>query len=493
MVNDMTKGKPLKLILAFCIPMLLGNIIQQVYNMVDSIVVGRYVGVDAFAGVSSTGSLTFLVIGFVLGLCSGFSIKISQSFGAGDYKEMRKYVANALYLSGAFAIILTVLTMLFTRPLLEVMRTPDNIIDYAYDYIIIIFAGITATMMYNILACILRAVGDSKTPLMFLGIAAVINIVLDLLFVISFNMGVKGVGYATVISQVVSAILCIIYIKKRYFILHFEKDELKLDVNKCKDLAFVGVPMALQFSITAIGTIILQFAVNSLGSAAVAAVGAALKVQSMAILSMETLGLTMATYSGQNLGAKKYDRIKEGVNKSLVVGVAYSLVIYAVIALLGGYISLLFIKKEETEIIGDVVKFLRISGAFYPMLAILFIIRNVLQGLGYSVVTMLAGVSELIARAVVAIAFVGPFGFNAVILAGPVAWICADIILIITYFIKQNDLKRMCIEPPNTKLSYAKRTNNKTSYIITYFIKQKGLRQKDSEPVDVNTVDDVEE
>lgn len=459
MVNDMTKGKPMKLILAFCIPMLIGNIIQQFYSMVDSVVVGRYIGVDAFAGVSSTGTLTFLVIGFVLGLTSGFSIKVSQSFGAGDYKEMRRYVVNSLYLSGAFAILLTILTVAFTRPLLRVMQTPENILNYAYDYIIILFAGISVTILYNILASILRAVGDSKTPLIFLGIAAFINIVLDLLFVIAFGMGVKGVGYATIIAQVISAILCIIYIKKRYFILHFERDELKLDIRKCKDLVSVGVPMALQYSITAIGTIILQSAVNTLGSAAVAAVGAAIRVQSIAILPMETLGLTMATYAGQNLGAKKYDRIRYGVNRSLILVVAYSLVIYLVMAFFGGSISQLFIKKEEVEIIGDIVRFLRVSGAFYPTIAILFIIRNVLQGLGYSAVTMLAGVSELLARGIIAIAFVGSFGFNAVIFAGPIAWIAADIILIITYIVKQNELKRMCMEPTND-VSYVKQADS---------------------------------
>jgi putative MATE family efflux protein len=446
MVNDMTKGRPMKLILTFCIPMLMGNIIQQLYNMVDSIVVGRFVGVDAFAGVSSTGSLTFLVIGFVMGLTSGFSIKVAQSFGAGDYKEMRKYIANALYLSGAFAVVLTALTVLFTRPLLRVMQTPENIIDYAYDYIIILFAGISVTIMYNILASILRAVGDSKTPLIFLGVAAMVNIVLDLLFVISFNMGVKGVGYATIIAQIVSAVLGIIYIKKRYYILHIQMDELRMDLEKCKELAYIGVPMALQYSITAVGTIILQFAVNSLGSATVAAVGAATKVQSFAILPMETWGLAVATYAGQNFGAREYNRIRDGVNKSLVLGVVYSVFIYVIIAVFGGYISLLFIKKEEIAILGDVVRFLRISGAFYPTLAVLFVVRNVLQGLGYSMITILAGVSELIARAVIAIVFVRIFGYDAVILAGPVAWICADMIVIITYIVKQNDLRRICIE-----------------------------------------------
>lgn len=447
MVNDMTKGKPLKLILAFCIPALLGNMVQQFYNIIDSIIVGRYIGVDALAGVGATSSLTFLVIGFVIGLCTGFSIHVAQSFGAGDYKKMRKYAANALYLCGIFSVVLTVITMLGTRWLLVTMQTPEDIMQEAYDFIIVIFAGITVTMLYNILASIIRAVGDSRTPLVFLIISAVLNIILDFVFILGMKKGVASAAVATVISQMVSGVLCIIYIKKKYFILHFEKDETKLDIGLCKELLAIGLPMAFQFSITAIGSVILQWAVNSLGSVAVAAVTAASKIQLLAIQPMETLGLTLATYGGQNLGAKQYERIKKGVNQAIIIGLAYSVFIYGFMELAGEKMTLLFIAKdslERGEILEQSKIFLRLNGLFYMFLSVLFILRNTLQGLGYSILPMMAGVSELVARTLVSVLFVGKYGYEAACLASPVAWIFADVLLITTYVLKQKDIKRTC-------------------------------------------------
>lgn len=447
MVNDMTKGKPLKLILAFCIPALLGNMVQQFYNIIDSIIVGRYIGVDALAGVGATSSLTFLVIGFVIGLCTGFSIHVAQSFGAGDYKKMRKYAANASYLCGIFSVVLTVITMLGTRWLLVTMQTPEDIMQEAYDFIIVIFAGITVTMLYNILASIIRAVGDSRTPLVFLIISAVLNIILDFVFILGMKKGVASAAVATVISQMVSGVLCIIYIKKKYFILHFEKDETKLDIGLCKELLAIGLPMAFQFSITAIGSVILQWAVNSLGSVAVAAVTAASKIQLLAIQPMETLGLTLATYGGQNLGAKQYERIKKGVNQAIIIGLAYSVFIYGFMELAGEKMTLLFIAKdslERGEILEQSKIFLRLNGLFYMFLSVLFILRNTLQGLGYSILPMMAGVSELVARTLVSVLFVGKYGYEAACLASPVAWIFADVLLITTYVLKQKDIKRTC-------------------------------------------------
>lgn len=443
----MTKGKPLKLILAFCIPALLGNMVQQFYNIIDSIIVGRYIGVDALAGVGATSSLTFLVIGFVIGLCTGFSIHVAQSFGAGDYKKMRKYAANALYLCGIFSVVLTVITMLGTRWLLVTMQTPEDIMQEAYDFIIVIFAGITVTMLYNILASIIRAVGDSRTPLVFLIISAVLNIILDFVFILGMKKGVASAAVATVISQMVSGVLCIIYIKKKYFILHFEKDETKLDIGLCKELLAIGLPMAFQFSITAIGSVILQWAVNSLGSVAVAAVTAASKIQLLAIQPMETLGLTLATYGGQNLGAKQYERIKKGVNQAIIIGLAYSVFIYGFMELAGEKMTLLFIAKdslERGEILEQSKIFLRLNGLFYMFLSVLFILRNTLQGLGYSILPMMAGVSELVARTLVSVLFVGKYGYEAACLASPVAWIFADVLLITTYVLKQKDIKRTC-------------------------------------------------
>lgn len=444
MVKDMTKGNSLKLILEFCLPLLAGNLFQQVYNMVDAMIVGRYLGVDALAGVGLTNSLTFLVIGFVIGLCSGFGINIAQSFGAGDYKMMRRYMMNSFYICIIASVLLTTVTVYFTNGMLNVMQTPSDIFHYAHDYIIVIFAGISITILYNILSSILRAVGDSITPLIFLAVACIINIILDIVFVKLLNFGVAGAAYATLISQTFSAAACIIYIRKKYVILHINKDEFAFDLKLSAELLSKGVPMALQFSITAIGTIILQKAVNTQGSEIIAAVTAANRIQTMAIQPMETLGLTMATYGGQNLGAKNYPRIKKGMNQSIILGLAYSIFIFIVVVFAGKYLAMLFIDSSKTTVIGYVSTFLRINGIFYPFLSVLFILRNALQGLGYGFLPMMAGVTELFARAAVAEIFVYSYGFSAVCLASPVAWICADILLISTYVIKQKDLKIKC-------------------------------------------------
>lgn len=447
MTKEMTSGKPYKLILSFALPMIFGNVFQQLYNMVDTIIVGKYVGVDALAAVGSTGAINFLVIGFALGICSGFSIPVAQSFGAGNHSQMRQYVANSMYLSAAAAVILTVTTMLLTGPILRITNTPEEIYNDAYRYIIVIFAGISATIFYNMLAGILRALGDSKTPLVFLGISSVLNIILDLTFIIVFKMGVFGASFATVISQGISALLCLFYTIKNYDILKFDSFELKPDMEKMKKLVAVGVPMALQFSITAIGSIILQSAVNTLGKTAVASMTAAIKIQTVAMGPMESMGITMATYCGQNRGARKYSRITAGIGQSIGMIMIYCVVACAAVSFFGGALTTLFIDKKTTDpeniqkIIDLSVYYLRMNGIFYPFLGVLFIVRNSLQGLGYSMLPMLAGVSELAARSLVAILFVSTIGYSAVCLASPVAWVFADIVLLITYAVKIKELK----------------------------------------------------
>ena len=436
MTKDLTNGNPLKLIIAFSIPALFGNLFQQFYNMVDSIIVGQYIGKNALAAVGSTGCLNFLVIGFVIGICSGFNILVSQTFGAGDEKNMRGYIANGGYLCVFFTVLLTALTMVFTKPLLRAMHTPEEILEDAYSYVIIIFAGIAAIMMYNYLACILRALGDSKTPLYFLILASIVNVVLDLVFILHFHMGVKGAGYATVIAQGLSGILCLLYIWKRYPILRFQKGELSFDLHKCLRLIYIGVPMALQFSITAIGSIILQIAVNQLGATSVAAVTAANRLQIMFTQPMETLGITMATFCGQNLGAGKKERIHQGVKTSTIITVVYSLLLCMIMLIFAPKLSLLFVNAKETAVLAESALFLRINSLFYITLGILFIYRNSLQGMGYSISPMFAGLLELIGRSVVAICFVGTFHFYAICMASPVAWILADILLVTLYIIK---------------------------------------------------------
>lgn len=442
MVKEMTHGRPISLILGFCLPMLLGNLFQQLYSMVDTIIVGKFIDVDALAAVGSTGSVSFLIIGFTTGITSGSCILPSQCFGGGKYSEMRKYIANALYLCIITTVVVTALAVTLCYPLLQLMQTPSDIIDLAYDYIIVIFGGICVSMAYNLMAGILRAMGDSKSPLYFLILSSIINIGLDLLFITVFNMGVAGAGWATVISQGISAALCFLYIKRNYPMLIFEKGEFALDGKKLFEIAKLGVPMGLQFSITAVGSIILQSAVNSLGKVAVAAVTAAGKMQNMIVAPMETLGITMATYAGQNLGAGDVPRIKKGMHCGFTAGIAYSALACALVWLFSELLCLVFVDAEETQVIEQAVYFIRVNACFYPVLSVLFITRNVLQGLGYSMLPMLAGACELIARVVVAVGFVSTAGFDAACYASPMAWLAATVLLVIVYWVKMHGLQK---------------------------------------------------
>lgn len=443
MKKDMTVGNPLKLIIAFGIPLVIGNIFQQFYNMVDTIIVGKYVGKTALAAVGSTSSLNFMIIGFGIGICSGFGIPIAQSFGGQKIRQMKKYIINSFYLCSVITLLITILTVIALPSVLTLMKTPSDIYDQAYSYILIIFLGLFATMLYNMLSSILRAIGDSKTPLYFLVLSSIINVVLDLLFILQFHMGAPGAAYATVIAQFISGLACLIYMRKKTDVLNFEKEDLGFCLEHSKRLLSMGLPMALQFSITAIGSIVIQSAVNTLGSDVVAAVTAAIKISVMLTQPLETLGLTMATFGGQNLGAKKISRIFEGLKVSLIVGAIYCAVVFVTIYLTSDYLSLLFIDASEVVIMAEIKQYLLSNAMCYYVLSVLFILRNLLQGLGYSFLAMFGGVAEMIARCLVAFVFVSVFGYGAICFANPVAWIFADIVFVGAWLFKQKELRLM--------------------------------------------------
>jgi len=442
MTKDMTSGNSLKLIISFCIPMIIGNLLQQLYSMVDAVIVGKCIDLNALAAVGATGSICFLVIGFATGVCSGFCILVSQEYGADNYSKMRKYVANSCWLCLIISIVLTVLTLALTRSLLELMKTPDDIIEQAYKYLLMIFAGLPVTIFYNLLASVLRALGDSRSPLIFLGIASVINIILDYVFIQFCNMGVSGAGLATVIAQGISTVFCFVYMRRKFDILSFEKDEIAFNGKDSVRLMSIGIPMALQYSITAIGSITLQTAINNLGTVYVAAVTAAQKIQMIAQGPMECLGTAMATYCGQNRGARKYNRISKGLRESMIVSVIYCILACGILVAFGRYISLLFIDKNDVDVIDHAMYYLKINSIMFPLLGILFIIRNSLQGLGYSLLPMMAGFTELIARVGVVVLLVGTYGYTGVCIASPVAWFMADILLFVIAFCKFPSLKR---------------------------------------------------
>ena len=349
-VKDLTVGSPMKLILSFAVPMLLGFLFQQFYNMVDTIIVGKCLGVSSLAAVGSTGSINFMIIGFCTGACSGFAIPVAQKFGAGDYKGMRKFVANAGWLSAVFAVVMTTVVGALCMNILQWMNTPEDIIQGAYDYIFVIFLGIPVTYLYNMLAGIIRSLGDSKTPVYFLLLSSLLNIGLDFFTILRLGMGVGGPALATVISQGISAVLCLIYMIRHYPILHMKDEEWKPDGRMLGTLCSMGIPMGLQYSITAIGSVVLQTAVNSLGSMAVAAVSTGSKVSMFFCCPFDALGGTMATYAGQNVGAKKLDRVKEGLKAASLIGIVYSLIAFVILFFGGKHIALLFMDADQTEI-----------------------------------------------------------------------------------------------------------------------------------------------
>lgn len=443
--KDMTQGSIFKIILGFSIPLLFGMLFQQFYSMVDTIIVGKYLGVDALAAVGSTGSINFMIIGFCMGVCNGFAIPVAQKFGAADYKLLRKYVFNSVILSVVFSVVMTIIVCMLCNNILVWMRTPENIINDAYKYIFVIFFGIPVTYLYNLSSGIIRSLGDSKTPLYFLIISSVINIILDLVFIINMKMGVAGAGWATVIAQGISGILCLVYMKHKYHVLKFEKDELQINTHCMINLCYIGIPMGLQYSITAIGSVVLQTAVNTLGSTVVASVAAATKIIIFLCCPFDALGSTMATYAGQNVGAGKLDRITEGIKCSIIVGSIYSVLSLIVVVFFGKYIALLFVDASEIEILSQVSMYLIINAAFYIPLCFVNVVRFAIQGMGYSTFAILAGVCEMVARALCGFVFVPIVGYVAVCLASPVAWIFADAFLIPAYFIVLKKLKATLI------------------------------------------------
>lgn len=443
MVKDMTKGSPMKLILGFSIPLLFGFLFQQCYSLMDTVIVGRFLGKDNLAAVGATSSINFMIIGFCMGVCSGFSIPVSHKFGARDETGLRRVVANCVWLAAVFAAGMTLLTTSLCRYILVAMRTPDNILDAAYSYIWIIFLGIPVTFLYNMTAGVIRALGDSRTPVIFLVMSSFINIGLDLFFIIGLQWGVQGAALATVISQGISGLCCLLFIIKKFEILRIQRDEWTPDRHLIGTLCGMGVPMGLQYSITAIGSVILQSATNTLGSDAVAAVTAAAKINGFLACPFDAMGSTMATYGGQNVGAGKLERIGQGLKSCILLGAGYSVIALGVSTLFGRPLAKLFLDASEAAIIDNVKLFLTLATAFYFPLALVNIIRFMIQGVGFPAFAILAGVFEMAARALTGFFLVPRLGFVGSCLGSPIAWVLADIFLIPAYFHIRKKLQRI--------------------------------------------------
>lgn len=429
MVKDMTNGSPSKHILGFAVPMLFGMLFQQFYNLVDTIIVGKTLGVEALAGVGATGSINFMIIGFCMGVCNGFVIPVAQCFGAKKPADLRKYVFNGYICSIVFAIVLTLASVIFCRRILIIMNTPADIIDHAYNYIVVIFIGIPTVFLYNMVSGVIRSLGDSKTPVVFLVLSSIINVVLDFFLILVCKMGVAGAGWATVTSQLVSGLTCLIYMYKKYDILKGDKSERVLDRRFITNLCMNGVPMGLQYSITAIGSTILQAAVNTLGSTYVAAMTAGSKMFNFTCCPFDALGSTMATYAGQNVGAAKIKRLGQGVRSAMIIGSVYSVLSLIALYFTTDYIALLFVNASETTIIALTRQFILASACFYIPLTGVNVVRFCIQGMGFSVFAISAGILEMIGRAFAAIILIPSIGFMGACLASPIAWIAADAFL----------------------------------------------------------------
>lgn len=447
LTTDMTVGNPLRHIVRFTIPLLIGNIFQVLYNMVDTIIVGRTISIEALAAVGASGAISFLIVGFAIGFTNGLSIIIAQRFGANDLDGVRKSFAIGLILTLLVSVLLTFVSTAFTMPLLELMRTPANIIKDSYDYLIVIFYGIFFQMFYNYISCVIRSLGDSKTPLYFLLISSILNIILDLVFIINFKMGVAGAGLATVIAQALSGILCILYVLKKFPELRLSKKDFKWNPKyniKHLQLAF---PMAFQMSVTAIGVIAVQVVLNSFGSTVIAGHTAANKIEQLITQPQISFGLAMATFVGQNYGAMHEDRIKEGVKKCAWIVSVFSLIVIVLVLIFAKPIARIFIDPTNDPALTDSVIhytqiYFYVVSVFYFALGLLFVYRNSLQGMGNSGIVLLGSAVELVARIILAFVLAQSLtklygetlGYVGVCAAGPIAWVSALVLFMCSYF-----------------------------------------------------------
>ena len=441
MTRDLTKGSPMRLILSFGLPVLLGNLFQQFYNVVDTAIVGKTLGGSALAAVGSTGSINFLVVGFCVGLCGGFAIPAAQQFGAGNHWELRRYVTGGAWLCLLFGALTTLATTLFCGHILTGMQTPPEIYQRAYLYIFTIFAGLPAYFLYNFTASVLRSLGDSRTPVIWLSGAALLNIVLDVVFILTFHLDVFGAALATVLSQAVAGAGCLVRMLRGYPILHTERADWRWSRRRMGELCLMGLPMGLQFSITAIGSVMIQTAVNGLGTAYVTAVTAASKVSMFISCPFDAMGSTMATYGGQNVGSARWERLDQGLRACVLLGAVYAALSLALLYVFANPLNMLFLDADSASLLPLARQYLLTLALFYFPLALVNILRLLIQGMGFSPLATLAGVLELAGRAVISM-LVPTLGFAAACFASPAAWVLADLFLLPAYLHCRHRLTR---------------------------------------------------
>ena len=446
MATSMVKGNTVKLMLSFAFPLLIGNLLQQTYNIIDAAIVGQALGPEALASVGASSSVQVLVLGFCIGSCTGFSVPVAKYFGAGKLDKMRDYIFNGAALAVLIAAILTTLCSLLCVPILHLLSVPSDIFADAYAYQLVIFLGIPFSILYNYLSSILRAVGDSRTPFLFLAFSAILNIFLDLFCIIILHLGCAGAAIATISAQAISGLLCLFFISRKVKLLLPTKENRTLRKDAAQELLAMGIPTGLQFSITAIGSMVMQSANNGLGSVYVSAFTAAMKIKQFMMCPFDALGSTMATYGGQNVGAGKYDRLASGMKSAIILAAVYSAAILVVIIFLARPLIYLFIDPSDsaniTQVVAQARQFLITNTCFYMLLSLVNIVRFLIQGMGFSGFAVFAGVFEMIARALIGLIFVPIFGFTAACFASPLAWLFADCFLLPAFFHCRKKLMR---------------------------------------------------
>lgn len=446
-MKDMTSGKPLKIIFLFSMPILFGSIFQQFYNMVDIIMVGKILGLNALAAMGATSAILGLVLMLAIGMITGYSIPIARYYGADDHERMKKAVANTITFSIITGILLTILSLLLSYPILSILDTPADIIDMSNGYLYVMFGGTIITVLYNVGACILRAVGDSKTPLYFLIFSSILNIFLDYVFIAMFGFGIDGAAYATLIAQALSVILCFVYLIKKYQFLIPEKKDFKIEKAMALDQLGLGISMGLMNSIVSVGSVILQSAVNGLGATTLAAHTAARKISEMLMQPMGSIGMATTTFASQNFGAKKYHRIHEGVKQSILLSSIWSLLVVLLSFTVITFFIKFFVDAAETEVIATAAYYMRINSICYFVLGALFVYRNVLQGLGKKVVPILSSFVELVVKVATTFALTPLFGYTGIVLSEPLSWILMTILLYFGYRHYIKNLPSIDLEP----------------------------------------------
>ena len=433
MVKSLTSGNPLKLILQFSIPLILGSLFQQTYNMVDAAIVGKTLGANALGSVGASSSIQFLVLGFCMGISLGFGIPIAREFGAENFTRMRSYIFNASVLCAIISVLLTAICVFFCDDILKLLKTPDILFADANSYLVIIFFGITCNIFYNFNSSMLRAVGNSKTPFYFLVFSSILNVILDFFCILVLHWGVAGAAIATVFSQGLSAVLCKFVIMRKYEILTTREENKKIDQELCIDLLSMALPMGFQFSITAIGSMFIQSSNNALGAIYTSGFAAATKIKQFFMSIFDSLAVGISTFVSQNLGAKKFDRIKIGLTQGTIVGISFAIFVGIILNVFGIQLSCIFLPVDDTVVLNISYQFLRTIGCFFFVLATLMIVRMSLQGLGFANRAVVVGILEMIARIVISIFFVPKYGYTAVCFADPIPWIVGVIYVIIMF------------------------------------------------------------